>query len=98
VNKKVLRPYFPLFALPTFIAFMIGFVVPFGLGIYLSFCKFTTVNDAKFVGFKNYTGMFDEEFKHALWYTAVFAVVSVITIKSFRFCYCYAAYKGYQGY
>lgn len=25
------------------------------MGVYLSFCKFTTVTDAEFVGLKNYT-------------------------------------------
>lgn len=43
-----------LFALPTFAAFIIGFVIPFIMGVYLSFCKFTTVTDAEFVGLKNY--------------------------------------------
>ena len=98
MNKKVLRPYFPIFALPTFIAFMIGFVVPFGLGIYLSFCKFTTVNDAEWVGFSNYKDMFkDPEFIHALWYTALFAVVSVITINLFAFAIAMLLTKGIKG-
>ena len=98
MNKKVLRPYFPLFALPTFIAFIIGFIVPFGLGIYLSFCEFTTVNDAKFVGIKNYTDMFkDKEFIHALWYTALFAVVSVVTINIFAFAIAMLLTKGIRG-
>lgn len=43
-----------LFALPTFAAFIIGFVIPFIMGVYLSFCKFATVTDAEFVGLKNY--------------------------------------------
>ena len=42
-----------LFALPTFAAFIIGFVIPFIMGVYLSFCKFATVTDAEFVGLKN---------------------------------------------
>lgn len=45
-----IKKYFPIFVLPTLAAFVIGFIVPFILGIYLSFCKFTTVTDAKFVG------------------------------------------------
>ena len=97
MNKKVLRPYFALFALPTFICFMIGFVVPFGLGIYLSFCEFTTVRDAHFVGFKNYKDMFDDRFVHSLWYTAVFAIVSVITINFFAFCIAMLLTKGIRG-
>ncbi len=52
---KAIRKWWALFALPTFAAFIIGFVVPFIMGVYLSFCKFTTVTDAEFVGLKNYT-------------------------------------------
>ncbi len=102
MSKKELRPYFLLFALPTFIAFLIGFVVPFGLGIYLSFCKFTTVNDAVPVGFANYLAVFDKnidngEFIHALWYTTLFAIVSVITINFFGFCIAMLLTKGIRG-
>ncbi len=99
MNKKVLGIYFPLFALPTLIAFIIGFLVPFGLGIYLSFCKFTTVNDAQWVGFNNYVEVFkdDPEFRHALWYTALFAVVSVITINFFGFAIAMLLTKGIRG-
>ena len=52
--EKAIKKYFPVFALPTLVAFTIGFIVPFIMGIYLSFCEFTTVTDAKFVGLKNY--------------------------------------------
>ena len=41
--EKTLKKYFPIFVLPTLAAFTIGFIVPFAEGIYLSFCKFTTV-------------------------------------------------------
>ena len=50
---KAIRKWWALFALPTFAAFIIGFVIPFIMGVYLSFCKFTTVTDAEFVGLKN---------------------------------------------
>ena len=81
---KSLKKYSPVFVLPTFAAFMIGFILPFIAGIYLSFCKFTTVQDAKFVGFSNYTKIFqDDTFVHALWYTILFTIVSVITINLF---------------
>lgn len=59
MNKSI-KKYFPLFALPTLVAFTIGFIIPFAMGIYLSFCKFTTVTDAKFVGLSNYTKIFGE--------------------------------------
>ena len=81
--QKSIKKYFPIFALPTLVAFTIGFLVPFIMGIYLSFCKFTTVTDAKFVGISNYLKIFtDKTFNHALWYTALFTIVSVIMNKS----------------
>lgn len=81
-----MRKYSPIFVLPTFVAFLIGFIIPFIMGIYLSFCKFTTVTDARLVGFSNYLKVFqDATFVHALWFTALFTVVSVITINVFAF-------------
>ena len=84
--QKSLRKYFPIFALPTLAAFTIGFIIPFLMGIYLSFCKFTTVTDAKFVGIGNYFKVFgDRTFLHALWYTAAFTIVSVVLINVLAF-------------
>ena len=51
---KALKRYSPIFVLPTLLAFIIGFIVPFAQGLYLSFCKFTTVDNAKWVGVANY--------------------------------------------
>ena len=50
IMEKAIKRYFPIFVLPTMIAFTLGFIIPFVEGVYLSFCKFTTVNDAKFIG------------------------------------------------
>ncbi len=84
--NRTLRRYFPIFLLPTLIAFLIGFVIPFFLGLYLSFCKFTTITDASFVGFRNYRLMFsDSTFLHSLWYTALFTVVAVVSINVIAF-------------
>jgi raffinose/stachyose/melibiose transport system permease protein len=81
-NKR----YFPIFVLPTLIAFTIAFVIPFILGIVLSFTEFTTVIDAQWVGIKNYKEAFvNKEFLNALWFTVRFSVVSVITINVFAF-------------
>jgi raffinose/stachyose/melibiose transport system permease protein len=41
------------FLLPMVSAFAIGFVWPFLQGIYLSFCDFRLISDAKWVGLKN---------------------------------------------
>ncbi|MEY8334117.1 sugar ABC transporter permease [Lachnospiraceae bacterium 47-T17] len=95
---KSMKKYSPIFVLPTFAAFMIGFIVPFIMGIYLSFCKFTTVTDAKLVGFGNYLKVFqDPTFVHALWYTALFTVVSVITINLFAFTIAMLLTKAMKG-
>lgn len=84
--NKSMKKYFPIFALPTLIAFTIGFIIPFVMGIYLSFCEFTTVNDAKFVGLKNYTKIFtDSTFIHSLWFTVLFTIVTVVAINVLAF-------------
>ncbi len=96
--QKSLKKYFPIFALPTLVAFTIGFIVPFFMGIYLSFCKFTTVTDAKFVGISNYIKIFtDKTFGHALWYTAAFTVVSVLLINVLAFTVAMLLTKGIKG-
>ena len=78
MQNKMMKKYFPVFVLPTLLAFTIGFIVPFIMGVYLSFCKFTTVTDAKFVGLQNYVKIFTEDgtFGHALWYPTAFTVVA----------------------
>ena len=93
-----MKKYSPIFVLPTFAAFTIGFIIPFIMGIYLSFCKFTTVTDAKLVGFSNYLKVFqDPTFVHALWYTALFTVVSVLTINVFAFTIALLLTKAMKG-
>ena len=95
---KAIKKYFPLFALPTLAAFTIGFIIPFIMGIYLSFCKFTTITDAKIIGFSNYTKIFgDETFVHALWYTVLFTIVSVLLINFFAFVIAMLLTKGIRG-
>ena len=76
----------PIFVLPTLAAFTVGFIAPFLVGIWLSFCKFTTITDAKFVGFINYAKVFgDATFVHSLWYTTLFTIVTVILINFLAF-------------
>ena len=82
-----MKKYFPAFVLPTFISFTVVFLVPFLMGIYLSFTEFTTVESATWIGFENYIRAFtkDENFLNALWFTIKFTIVSVITINVFAF-------------
>ena len=100
--EKAIKKYFPIFALPTAIAFFIFFLAPFVLGVFLSFCKFTTITDAKLVGFENYMKIFADEtvfdpFVHSLWYTALFAIVSVVLINVLAFAVALLLTKGFKG-
>ena len=79
--EKAIKRYWPVFVLPTLAAFIIGFVWPFLQGLYLSFCRFITINNATFVGLKNYLYVLKEaDFLHAFWFTALFTVVSTLCI------------------
>ena len=83
---KAIKRYFPIFVLPTLLAFTMGFIAPFLVPVWLSFCKFTTINDATFIGFSNYTKILtDGTFVHALWYTSLFTIVTVVFINFFAF-------------
>lgn len=84
--EKTMKKYFPVFVLPTLVAFLIAFVIPFIMGLYLSFCEFTTVTNAEFVGLSNYIKAFsNKDFLYALWFTIKFAVVAIVTINVFAF-------------
>lgn len=84
--EKALKKSAPIFILPTLIAFTIGFIIPFGQGLYLSFCKFTTVNNATFVGLENYKAAFtDASFGRSFVFTILFAVVSILSINILAF-------------
>lgn len=96
--QKSLKKYFAVFALPTVIAFVIAFLVPFIMGVYLSFSKFTTVTNAKWVGLENYVRAFsDANFLNALLFTAKFTVVSVITINVLAFALALLLTRGIRG-
>ena len=87
---KAVKRWWALFALPTFIAFIIGFIAPFLMGVYLSFTRFSTVTDSQWVGLSNYAAVFsDPDFIHALWYTVLFTIVTtvVVNIASFAIAY-----------
>lgn len=98
--EKSIRKYWPVFVLPTMLAFLVGFLIPFGMGIYLSFCNFTTVMDAQFVGLSNYVRIFTDpssNFVHALWYTSLFTVVNVSLINVFGFVLALLLVRGFRG-
>lgn len=97
--EKNIRKYFPIFLFPTLISFILVFLIPFILGIYLSFTQFTTVENATWVGIDNYIKAFtqDTNFLNALWFTVKFTVVSVITINILAFCLALILTKAIKG-
>jgi raffinose/stachyose/melibiose transport system permease protein len=98
--ERTLVRWWPLFVLPTFLAFLIGFVIPFGMGLYLSFCDFTTLSNAVFTGFENYLRAFSDasgEFIHALWYTALFAALSTLIINVLSLIVALLLVRGFRG-
>lgn len=92
------KKYFLIFVLPTLIAFAIGFIYPFFQGIYLSFCKFHTVSNAKLIGFDNYVKAFQNEaFIHSFWFTVLFVMVSIVLINLIAFAVAYVLTLGIRG-
>lgn len=96
---KSLKKYFPIFALPTLAAFAVSFLLPFVMGVYLSFTEFKVVNSSEWVGLKNYIRIFttDETFLDALWLTVRFTIVSVITINVIAFALAMLLTKSLKG-
>lgn len=87
-----------LFLLPTFAAFCIGFLYPFFKGLFLSFCKFRITSQWTWTGLENYRKAFqDPGYMHAFWYTALFALVSLIAINLFAFTIAYALTQKFKG-
>ena len=96
--EKALKKWFPVFVIPTLAAFCVGFIWPFAQGIYLSFCQFITVSNAKWVGVSNYVkALSDTTFGDSFWFTVVFAFVSTILINGIAFAIALALTKEMKG-
>ncbi|HIU19549.1 MAG TPA: sugar ABC transporter permease [Candidatus Limiplasma stercoravium] len=98
--QRYIKSYWPVFVLPTMLAFAIGFLIPFVMGLYLSFCDFTTISNATFVGFANYVKAFADatsDFGHALWFTALFAAISTVLINLFGLAIALLLVRGFRG-
>ena len=98
--EKILKKYWPIFVLPTMAAFTIGFIVPFFQGLYLSFCQFTTIKKAKWVGIENYIRVFTDDpdpLMDSLWFTVAFAVVSIILINLIGFLFALVLTRELKG-
>ena len=95
---KATKKWWPIFVLPTVLAFVIGFIIPFCEGLYLSFCKFTTINKASWVGLSNYIKVFqDAQFFTSLSFTAVFTVVATVLINVLAFAVALALTNNIKG-
>lgn len=95
---RTLKKYFPIFVLPTLIAFTIAFLIPFIMGLYLSFTKFTTISHSRWVGFSNYIKAFsNQDFVNAFFFTSKFTIVSVITINVLAFILAMILTRGLRG-
>ena len=97
--RKSISRYFAIFVLPTLAAFTLFFVVPFVMGIGLSFTKFTVVTNAKWVGLENYIKAFtfDNEFIHALGFTTLFTIISMLTVNVLAFSFALMLTRGLKG-
>ena len=97
--QKTLKKYWPVFVLPTLIAFAIAFILPFVIGLYLSFCDFTTITNATFIGFENYKTAFaaGQNFLYSFSFTALFTVISIVTVNVIAFVLAYFLTKKLKG-
>ncbi len=96
--EKAVRKYWPIFVLPTVAAFSVGFIYPFIQGLYLSFCKFTTIKKATFTGLANYKYVLtDAAFLHSFWFTALFTIVSTLLINVIAFAIALALTNKLKG-
>ena len=97
--EKALKKYFPLFVLPGFICFTVAFLIPMVMGLVLSFCNFTSVTNAKWVGIENYVLAFtvDNYFLMALRTTTAFTVISVVLINVLAFALALMLTRGLKG-
>ena len=97
--EKALKKYFPIFLIPTLIAFAIAFFIPFIMGLYLSFCEFTTISDATFVGFENYKIAFSsgQGFIEAFGFTTIFTIISIVSVNILAFTLAYLLTKKIKG-
>ncbi len=60
--------------------------------------QFKLISDAKFIGFDNYLTVFkDANFLRSFWYTALFAIVSLVIINVLAFAVAYALTQGIKG-
>ena len=98
MTNRIITKWWAIFSLPTFLAFIFGFIAPFIIGIYLSFTTFTTISDAEWTGVENYlVALRDPVFMHALGLTALFAIVTTLIVNVAAFFIAYMLNKAIRG-
>ena len=98
--ENAIKRYWPIFVVPTLSAFIIGFVYPFLQGLYLSFCQFTTIEKAKWIGLDNYIRVFTDDpepMMDSFGFTVAFAIVSIILINGIGFIFALFLTKELKG-
>ena len=96
--EKSVKKHGLLFLGPVTVAFSVGFLWPFLQGLYLSFCDFRLVSEAKLSGFDNYLKAFsDKSFINSFLFTAVFTLVSMIIINVAAFFLAYFITRQIRG-
>lgn len=96
--EKAIKRYGWLFVIPTLASFVIGFIIPFFEGLYLSLCQFTTVGNAKFIGFDNYVSAIqDTLFQSSFRFTVLFAIMSILLINVIAFILALLLTKNLKG-
>ena len=96
--EKNVKQYWPIFLLPTLAAFSIGFIYPFLQGLYLSFCKFITIDRPTWVGISNYLYVLkDPDFLHSFFFSASFTIVSTLCINIAAFSLALALTRSIKG-
>ena len=95
---KRFHRWFPVFVLPTLAAFIVAFLIPFAMGIRLSFYRFTTIRNTRFVGWDNYVrALSDGEFLGSLTFSAAFTAVSLLTVNLLAFLLALALTRRLRG-
>ncbi|MCI6574587.1 MAG: sugar ABC transporter permease [Actinomycetaceae bacterium] len=97
--QRSLKKFFPIFVIPTLLAFCIAFLVPFVIGLFLSFCDFTSITDATWVGLSNYKAAFSQRsgFVSSFGFTALVVIVSIVTVNMFAFAIAWVLTQKLRG-
>ncbi|MDR3243314.1 MAG: sugar ABC transporter permease, partial [Elusimicrobiota bacterium] len=98
--QRFLKRYYFLFSALTFAAFIVSFIIPLCMNIYLSFTRFNSFNDFLWVGAANYLDIFafDSPFIASLIITAKFVIISVVSVNISAFLLAFLLIRGLKGF